>query len=91
MNKMGEGLLKKRMFKDVQNEPYEWVCVAPDEEYSDDERWVDVATIKKVVDSAKKEMGQKLCIYCNHQEYGCNNADFCPRNIAFEKWFGDST
>ena len=45
--------------------------------------------IQQLLSEAKQEMGQKLCVSCEQQEYGCNNSNDCPRNIAFKKWFGD--
>jgi hypothetical protein len=46
--------------------------------------------IEDILDKAKKELSlEDTCGYCEHQEYGCNNSEDCPRNIAFKKWFGD--
>ena len=52
---MTEGELKKRILKEFKCEAYEWVCTAPEKDYTDNERYVTVETIKTVIDEATKE------------------------------------
>lgn len=81
----GEGELKKRMNKHLAGQ----LLHKDDEFYKGFKVGIEVAV--KQFDEAKKEIGYKLCEYCELQEWGCHNTEECPRNIAVKKWFGDSS
>jgi hypothetical protein len=76
------GELKKRIIKDFRCEPYDWICTAPIEEYSDSERWVTVDTVNKILDEAKKEFPI---------DESLNDEDELEQvhkiNMWFKKWF----